>query len=145
VLLLSVWTRQVLERLEALERRSEHPEVVVAGGGYAGIELAATVADRLHGRGRIKVVTADPDILEGAPEGQKEVARDVRRPSPVYLSAFPTVCRQSPVSSVRRCALCFDARVGRLLVLRSRRFGRLRSGTPPEPQLPAARSSSSVR
>lgn len=59
---------QVAARLALLESRLSYPEVVVVGGGYAGVELAAAVADRLQGRARIKLVTSTPDILNGSPE-----------------------------------------------------------------------------
>lgn len=62
-------------RLAALEEALPHPELVVVGGGYAGVELAAVLAERLAGRGRIKLVTSAPDILPGSPEGQREAAR----------------------------------------------------------------------
>jgi NADPH-dependent 2,4-dienoyl-CoA reductase/sulfur reductase-like enzyme len=59
---------QVRGRLSLLDQRLGHPEVVVVGGGYAGVELAAVVAERLRGRARIKLVTSGGDILEGSPE-----------------------------------------------------------------------------
>lgn len=61
-------TRQVAARLALLEDRVSYPEVVVVGGGYAGVELAAVVAERLQGRARIKLVTSAPDILHGSPQ-----------------------------------------------------------------------------
>lgn len=64
-------TRQVAARLALLESRLSYPEVVVVGGGYAGVELAAAVADRLKGRARIKLVTSTPDILDGSPEASR--------------------------------------------------------------------------
>eukprot|EP00198_Chlamydomonas_reinhardtii_P002633 XP_001691969.1 type-II NADH dehydrogenase [Chlamydomonas reinhardtii] len=53
--------------------------VVVVGAGYAGVELAATVAERLRARGAggavaVKVLTPGSHILEGCPEGQGEAA-----------------------------------------------------------------------
>ena len=59
---------QVAARLALLEKRVEYPELVVVGGGYAGVELAAVVAERLRGRARIKLVTSGPSILPGSPE-----------------------------------------------------------------------------
>ena len=59
---------QVVARLQALEAGGGFPEVVVVGGGYAGVELAATVAERLQGRGRIKLVTSTPEILDSSPQ-----------------------------------------------------------------------------
>ncbi|KAG2435818.1 hypothetical protein HXX76_007013 [Chlamydomonas incerta] len=54
--------------------------VVVVGAGYSGVELAATVAERLRARGgggagvAVKVLTPGSHILEGCPEGQREAA-----------------------------------------------------------------------
>ena len=59
---------QVVARLEALEASGGFAEIVVVGGGYAGVELAAVVAERLQGRGRIKLVTSTPDILDSSPQ-----------------------------------------------------------------------------
>lgn len=59
---------QVAGRLALLEERLSYPEVVVVGGGYAGVELAAVVAERMRGRARIKLVTSTPDILPGSPQ-----------------------------------------------------------------------------
>ncbi|GAB4822180.1 hypothetical protein N2152v2_009226 [Parachlorella kessleri] len=65
---------RVIERLEVLEANVMHPEVVVVGGGYAGVEVAAVIAERLAGRARIKLLTAGPQILETSTEGQREAA-----------------------------------------------------------------------
>lgn len=70
---------QVAARLALLESRLSYPEVVVVGGGYAGVELAAAVADRLKGRARIKLVTSTPDILDGSPEASAGVHRVCRK------------------------------------------------------------------
>lgn len=66
---------RVTERLNSLANSTVPPEVVIVGGGYAGVELAAAVSDRFRGHGRIKLITATPDILEGSPQGQREAAR----------------------------------------------------------------------
>lgn len=49
------------------------PSAIVVGGGYAGVELAAVLGERL-GAGRVRIVAAGPDILEAAPAGQREAA-----------------------------------------------------------------------
>ncbi len=52
--------RQVLRRVEELEARlSGAPAgVVVVGAGYAGVELASTVAERLGRRAAVQLVSA---------------------------------------------------------------------------------------
>ncbi|KAI7840189.1 hypothetical protein COHA_005972 [Chlorella ohadii] len=67
--------QRVNERLTLLEQRVEYPEVVVVGGGYAGVELAAVVAERLRGRARIKLITSTDDILPQSPQGNRETAK----------------------------------------------------------------------
>jgi demethylphylloquinone reductase len=62
------------KRLTELER-VEYPEVVVVGAGYAGVELAAVVAERLKGRGLVRILTSGQDVLEGCPEGQRDASR----------------------------------------------------------------------
>ena len=44
--------------MEALEAAGTPPDVVIVGAGYAGVELAASLADRFRGAARIKIVTA---------------------------------------------------------------------------------------
>lgn len=44
-----------MDELRELVERPAPAEVVVVGGGYAGVELAATVAEKLAGQGRVKV------------------------------------------------------------------------------------------
>lgn len=68
----------VSEKLAELEVGPYAPVVVVVGAGYAGVELAAVVAERLKGRGVVKVVTPGASILESSPPGQQEAARKVR-------------------------------------------------------------------
>ncbi|GIL82756.1 hypothetical protein Vretimale_8316 [Volvox reticuliferus] len=51
--------------------------IVVAGGGYAGVELVAMLGERLRGRGEaltVRLLTPGSDILEGSPEGQRAAA-----------------------------------------------------------------------
>ncbi|CAL8467168.1 g6704 [Coccomyxa elongata] len=62
-------------QLRLLEQRPGPSNVIVVGGGYCGIELATTVAERMGGRGRLQLVTGGGDILEGSPLGQREAAR----------------------------------------------------------------------
>ena len=62
-------------KLAALDVVSAAPEVVVVGGGYAGVELAAAMAERLRGRGRIQLVTSASDILDKSPQGQRDAAK----------------------------------------------------------------------
>lgn len=68
---------RVNTKLESLvaSPSSIYPEIVIVGGGYAGVELAAAVSEKLRGRGRIQLVTTTEDILDRSPRGQRDAAR----------------------------------------------------------------------
>jgi len=51
------------------------PEILIVGGGYAGVELAASLADRFQGASKIRLITSGDDIMGNAPEGQKNAAK----------------------------------------------------------------------
>lgn len=55
--------------------RGAFPEILIVGGGYAGVELAASLADRFQGASKIKLITSGHDIMDKAPEGQKSAAK----------------------------------------------------------------------
>ncbi|MEM0914660.1 MAG: FAD-dependent oxidoreductase [Planctomycetota bacterium] len=72
--------RAVRARLEALEARTAgggaKPTVVVVGGGYAGVELAVTVAERMGpGGALVRLVDGNDEIMKGAADGQREAAK----------------------------------------------------------------------
>lgn len=49
-------------------------QLAVVGAGYSGVELAATLAERLGDRGKVQVVDGTPDICSSAPVGNREAA-----------------------------------------------------------------------
>lgn len=51
---------QVVKRVEEIEARPAGlpADVVVVGAGYAGVELASTVAERLGSRAAVQLVSA---------------------------------------------------------------------------------------
>ncbi|GFH26384.1 uncharacterized protein HaLaN_24527, partial [Haematococcus lacustris] len=56
--------------------------IVIVGAGYAGVELAAVIAERLRRSGanrsvRVQLVTPGAGILEGSPLGQRQAAEQV--------------------------------------------------------------------
>lgn len=57
------------------DRMGGFPEILIVGGGYAGVELAASLADRFQGASKIKLITSGDDIMGKAPEGQKNAAK----------------------------------------------------------------------
>lgn len=52
-------------------------EVVVVGSGYSGVELSATLAERLGQKGTVKVIDMASDIVASAPAGTREAASRV--------------------------------------------------------------------
>lgn len=70
---------KVMDKLTELKTRPTPVDVVIVGGGYAGVELAATVAEKLADQGRVKLITKTEDILGGKSFGQVQAARSVLR------------------------------------------------------------------
>lgn len=63
------------------EQQPQQPQqatVVIVGAGYAGVELAAVVGERVKGKASVVVVTPGSSILESAPAGQRQAAEEVR-------------------------------------------------------------------
>nr|XP_043609916.1 alternative NAD(P)H-ubiquinone oxidoreductase C1, chloroplastic/mitochondrial [Erigeron canadensis] len=80
---------KVNEKLTKLERKNfgkANPiRVVVVGLGYSGVELAATVSERLEGKGVVQAISVDSSILATAPPGNKEAALKVLNSRNVQL------------------------------------------------------------
>ena len=57
---------QVVKRVEEIEARPAGlpADVVVVGAGYAGVELASTVAERLGSRAAVQLVSAGVYIIK---------------------------------------------------------------------------------
>lgn len=74
--------QKVGEKLKTLERKSfgkNSPiRVAVVGCGYSGVELAATVSERLQDKGVVQAINVGNTILPNAPSGNREVAQKVR-------------------------------------------------------------------
>ncbi|XP_047318556.1 alternative NAD(P)H-ubiquinone oxidoreductase C1, chloroplastic/mitochondrial [Impatiens glandulifera] len=69
---------KVDEELKVLERKNFGKDspicVAVVGCGYSGVELAATVSERLKSKGIVKAINVDATILPTAPTGNREAA-----------------------------------------------------------------------
>lgn len=74
-------TRKVNNRLTILERKTFGKDyqisVAIVGCGYSGVELAATVAERLQNRGIVRAINVDTMICPTAPPGNREAALKV--------------------------------------------------------------------
>ncbi|PWA55169.1 alternative NAD(P)H-ubiquinone oxidoreductase C1 [Artemisia annua] len=80
---------KVNDKLTKLERenfgKADPIRVVVVGLGYSGVELAATVSERLEGKGVVQAISVDSSILPTAPPGNKEAALKVLNSRNVQL------------------------------------------------------------
>ncbi|KAK3211386.1 hypothetical protein Dsin_016092 [Dipteronia sinensis] len=80
---------KVDQKLNALERRKFGKDsmicVTVVGCGYAGVELAATVSERLGDRGMVQAINVDTTICPTAPSGNREAALKVLSSRKVQL------------------------------------------------------------
>ncbi|KAL2504684.1 NAD(P)H dehydrogenase C1 [Abeliophyllum distichum] len=80
---------KVNEKLRALERNyfgKDFPiRVAVVGCGYSGVELAATISERLQHRGVVQAVNVGKTILPNAPPGNRESALKVLSSRKVQL------------------------------------------------------------
>ncbi|GAB4855734.1 Nuclear pore complex subunit [Ancistrocladus abbreviatus] len=72
---------KVNSKLNALARKNFGKEspicVVVVGCGYSGVELAATVSERLQDKGIVQAVNAETTICPSAPPGNREASMKV--------------------------------------------------------------------
>lgn len=74
--------QRVDNKLRMLERRnfgkdSSPIRVAVVGCGYSGVELAATISERLQDKGIVQAINVDTIICPTAPSGNREVALKV--------------------------------------------------------------------
>jgi len=76
-----VLLQKVNNRLTILERKTFGKDyqisVAIVGCGYSGVELAATVAERLQNRGIVRAINVDTMICPTAPPGNREAALKV--------------------------------------------------------------------
>ena len=89
---------QVLRRVEDIETRlaGEPAGVVVVGAGYAGVELASTVAERLGRRAAVQLVSAGQKpfaFLWSIPQAMVHfIDAECEISCAVYCSGFLVVC-----------------------------------------------------
>lgn len=68
---------KMLERAQ-FGKNSSPIHVAVVGCGYSGVELAATISERLQDRGIVQGINVDTNICPTAPPGNREAALKVR-------------------------------------------------------------------
>lgn len=73
--------QRVDNRLKTLERinfsKKSLIRVAVVGCGYSGVELAATISERLQDRGLVQAINVETMICPTAPPGNREAALKV--------------------------------------------------------------------
>ncbi|KAH9623257.1 hypothetical protein KSS87_023113 [Heliosperma pusillum] len=72
---------KVNDKLKAVERKNfgktSPIRVVIVGCGYSGVELAATISERLQANGIVQAINAETTICPTAPPGNREAALKV--------------------------------------------------------------------
>lgn len=108
-------------------------QLAVVGAGYSGVELAATVAERLGDRGKVQVVDGTPDICSSAPVGNRDAAYKVlsSRSVELILGVFASGIKKVSMDEETSASQC-----PYLLELRPANKPSKRSG-PPSMTLPA--------
>ncbi|KAG6486242.1 alternative NAD(P)H-ubiquinone oxidoreductase C1, chloroplastic/mitochondrial-like [Zingiber officinale] len=81
---------KVDERLKSLERNRfgkvcSPISVAIVGCGYSGVELAATISERLKDKGIVQAINVEPTICPNAPPGNREVALRILQSRNVQL------------------------------------------------------------
>ncbi|KAG5614446.1 hypothetical protein H5410_014270 [Solanum commersonii] len=80
---------RVDKKLRELERKNFGKDsairVAVVGCGYGGVELAATISERLQEKGIVQAINAEKTILSNAPAGNREAALKVLSSRKVQL------------------------------------------------------------
>ncbi|KAK1314138.1 hypothetical protein QJS10_CPA06g02435 [Acorus calamus] len=93
--------RKVDNRLKILERdrfgNSSPIRVAIVGCGYSGVELAATISERLSSNGIVQAVNVNTVICPTAPDGNREAALKVlsSRNVQLFLGYFVRCIREA--------------------------------------------------
>jgi len=74
----------MLER-KRFGRSSPTIEVAIVGLGYSGVELAATISERLKNTGTVKAINVQTTICPTAPQGNRDAALKVRSSKVLYI------------------------------------------------------------
>ncbi|MGD1902264.1 MAG: NAD(P)/FAD-dependent oxidoreductase [Geitlerinemataceae cyanobacterium] len=74
------------DKLRELENTDkDRLRVAIVGGGYSGVELACTLADRLGERGRIRIVDRNETLLANSSEFNREAAKQALSDRDVWV------------------------------------------------------------
>ncbi|CAN6198330.1 unnamed protein product [Urochloa humidicola] len=96
---------RVESKLKLLERKrfgksSPTIEVAIVGLGYSGVELAATISERLKNTGTVKAINVQTTICPTAPQGNRDAALKVleSRNIQLFLGYFVTCIKEASTS-----------------------------------------------
>lgn len=93
-MLVFLW-QKVNNKLATLERTTFGKDfqisVAVVGCGYSGVELAATVAERLKNRGIVRAINVETMICPNAPPGNREAALKVSCLEILFIETWKSV------------------------------------------------------
>ncbi|XP_062233289.1 alternative NAD(P)H-ubiquinone oxidoreductase C1, chloroplastic/mitochondrial-like isoform X4 [Phragmites australis] len=96
---------RVESKLKMLERKrfgksSPSIEVAIVGLGYSGVELAATISERLKNTGTVNAINVQATICPTAPPGNRDAALKVleSRNIRLFLGYFVTCIREASTS-----------------------------------------------
>lgn len=96
--------RKVDDKLRMLERehfgKDSSISVAIVGCGYSGVELAATISERLQNKGKVQAINVQSTICANAPDGNREVALKVleSRNVQLYLGYYVNCIKESDLS-----------------------------------------------
>ena len=80
------------EKLRILEASTtEKIRVAIVGAGYCGVEVACKLADRLKGRGRIRLIQSRDTILPNAPKFNRNAALKALEQRGIWVDLETTV------------------------------------------------------
>lgn len=94
------------EKLRALERQNfgkdSQIRVAIVGCGYSGVELAATISERLQDKGIVEAINVENTVLPNAPIGNREAALKVlsSRKVKLFLGYFVRCIREVDKSGI---------------------------------------------
>ncbi|XP_035818155.1 alternative NAD(P)H-ubiquinone oxidoreductase C1, chloroplastic/mitochondrial isoform X2 [Zea mays] len=96
---------RVESKLKMLERKrfgksSPTIEVAIVGLGYSGVELAATISERLKNTGTVKAINVQTTVCPTAPQGNRDAALKVleSRNIQLFLGYFVSCIKEAPTS-----------------------------------------------
>uniref|UniRef100_A0A453R3N7 FAD/NAD(P)-binding domain-containing protein n=1 Tax=Aegilops tauschii subsp. strangulata TaxID=200361 RepID=A0A453R3N7_AEGTS len=94
-------------------KKSPPIQVAIVGLGYSGVELAATISERLKNTGTVKAINFQTTICPNAPPGNREAALKVLESQNIQLFlGYSVNCIREVYASEDSGSMVADAKVG---------------------------------